>query len=184
MASSSSHVIEAAMNRTEWVNPENTPKSITHLFDYKSNGQLERKSYISTAEIYSDYVEFVYENDRIIRLTGYYKDAISGYTNYIYDNLGNIIKEMRYFVSPGGITELTTTTEYEYDRMHNPYQSFKRLITPGTYTNPNNIVKETYTLNFDVDRSIEKVQVTENSYKYNEMGYPVEKNDLVKYLYK
>ena len=80
--------------------------------------------------------------------------------------------------------ELTTTTEYEYDNMHNPYQSFKRLITPGIYTNQNNIVKETYTLHFEIDQFTEKVQITENLYEYNDMGYPVMVNGLKEYVYR
>jgi hypothetical protein len=184
MASSSSTVVEAAMNREEWVNPDNTPKSITHSYEYNSNGQLLRKSYIRPADKNSDIVKYLYDNDRIIRITGYYNAKISGYTDYLYDNNGNVIKQTKYYVSPAGIAELTTTTVYEYDNMHNPYQSFKRLITPGVYTNQNNITKETCTLNFDVDLSIEKVQVTENSYEYNDMGYPVKVNGLIGYVYK
>ena len=184
MASSDSRVIEAAMNRKEWVNPDNTPKSISHTFKYNSTGQLIRKNYIRPADKYSDFTEFLYENDRIIRTTGYYNNAISGYTDYIYDENGNIIKETRYFVSSAGIAELSTTTEYEYDNRHNPYQSFKRLMTLGVFTNPNNITKETYTLNFDVGPSIEKVQITENLYEYNDNGYPIKVNGVTEYVYK
>jgi len=87
-------------------------------------------------------------------------------------------------VLPTGIAELTTTTEYEYDNMHNPYQSFERLTTPGVFTNPNNITKETYTLNFDVAPSSEKVQITRNTYEYNDKGYPLKVNNLTEYVYK
>ena len=149
MASSDSRVIEAAMNRKEWVNPENTPKSISHKFKYYGNGQLLRKSFIRPADNNSDFIEFQYENDRIVRSTGYNNNLISGYTEYQYDEYGNVIRQKKYTVSPSGIDELSTTTEYEYDNMHNPFQSFRRLITPGIYTNPNNVTKETYTLNFE-----------------------------------
>lgn len=184
IASSDSRIVEAAMNRQEWVNPENTPKSISHTLEYNSQGQLVKKSYIRPPGNYSDFIEFLYKDDRIIRTTGYYKDAISGYSDYSYDDKGNIIKQQIYNVSPAGITALTTTTEYEYDDMKNPYQSFKRLMTPGIYTNQNNITKETYTLNFDVDPSIEKVQITQNIFEYNDKGYPVRVNGIVEYLYK
>jgi hypothetical protein len=184
MASSNSSVIEAAMNRKEWVNPDNTPKSISHSLKYNSNGQLIRKSYIRPSVNTTEFVEFLYENDRIVRATGYYNNSKSGYTDYKYDEKGNITEQTKYIISSTGIAELTTTTEYEYDNMHNPYQSFKRLITPGIYTNPNNITKETYTLNFDVDPLTEKVQITENSYEYNDKGYPVKVNGESEYLYK
>jgi hypothetical protein len=184
MTSSDSHVIEAAMNRTEWVNPGNTPKSISHTLEYNNKGELVRKNYIRTADNNSDYVEFTYEGDKIIKATGYYNNSISGYTNYIYDNNGNITRQMKYIVSSSGIAELATTTDYEYDNMPNPFHAFRRLTTPGVFTNPNNITKETYTLNFEVDPSIEKVQVTGYSYEYSDKGYPSKVNGLTEYIYK
>lgn len=183
MASSDSRVIEAAMNRKEWVSPDNTSKSISHKYEYTGNGQLFRKSFIRTSGNNGDFMEFQYENDRIVRSTGYNNNSISGYTDYQYDENGNVIRQTRFMVSTSGIAELSTTTEYEYDNMHNPFQLFRRLITPGIYTNPNNITKETYTLNFDVDPSIEKVQITENTYKYNLKGYPVKINGETEYVY-
>ncbi len=182
IASSSSSVLEEAMNRKEWVNPDNTPKSISHVLEYNSMNII-RKSFIRP-EGSSDIMEFLYEGDRIVRATGYYNGSISGYTDYLYDKKGNLIRATRYNMSPAGIAELTTTTEYEYDNFHNPYQSFRCLITPGIYTNPNNIIKETYTLNFDVDPSIEKVQIKEYTYKYNANGYPRKVNSETEYVYK
>src|SRR5690606_13450799 len=103
---------------------------------------------------------------------------------YQYDEYGNVIRQTKYLVSSSGIAELTTTTDYEYDNKHNPYQSFNRLMTPGIYTNPNNITKETYTIHFEVDPSIEKVQITERTYEYNANGYPIKVNGETEYLYK
>jgi hypothetical protein len=139
MASSDSRVIEAAMNRKEWVSPENTPKSISHTFEYNSKQQLIRKSYIRPSSNIPDYQKFLYEDDRIVRITGYSNNSISSYTNYIYDDNGNITKQTKCIISSTGIAELSTTTEYEYDNLHNPYLSFKRLTTPGVYTNPYNV---------------------------------------------
>ena len=184
IASSNSSVLEAAMSRIEWVNPDNTPKSISHMLEYNSLEHIIRKSIIYASRDNFDIYELLYENDRIVRLTGYYKNSISNYKDYLYDNNGNIIKQTSYHMSSAGIAELMTTTEYEYDNMHNPYQSFKRLLTPGIYTNPNNITKETYTIYFDIDPSIEKVQITENSYDYNDMGYPIKVNGDTEYVYK
>jgi hypothetical protein len=183
MVSSNSQIVEAAMNREEWVTPENTPKSISHKLEYFSSGQLSRKSYIRNDEKYSDFVEFQYEGDRIVSSTGYYNNSVSGRTDYYYDTNGNVIKEMKYMVSPEGINQLITTTQYEYDIMHNPFLIFKRLTTPGVYTNSNNIVKETTTLNFDVTPDIEKVQVNVYSYEYNYEGYPVKVNGTTEYVY-
>jgi hypothetical protein len=99
----------------------------------------------------SEYLEFAYENDRISRQTTYWKNEISGYIDYFYDEKGNLIKEIRYLVPSTGIAELSISTEYEYDKMLNPYQSFKRLMTSGINTNQNNIIKEIYTIHFEVD---------------------------------
>jgi hypothetical protein len=184
MASSNSSVIEAAMSRTEWVNPKNTPKSISHEYIYNTDGQLIQKAYIRTADNTPEYNSFTYENGRISRETMFWKDGNTGFINYFYDERGNVIKELRYAGPSGGIVSLSTTTEYEYDNMPNPYLAFKRLLTPGVFTNTNNITKETYTLNFDVDAFTEKVQVKTNTYEYNDRGYPVKINGTTEYLYK
>lgn len=181
MASSNSVVVEAGMNRTEWVNPENTPKSITHELIYDSNGEVRRKNFIRTGDVNSDYVEFLYENDRIIRESRYYKDELGSFTELFYDDRGNVVKKMRYFVSDG-IAQLGTTSEYELDFSHNPFQAFKRLVTPGIYTNVNNIIKETTTIHYEVDPTI-RIQVAENSYEYNNNGYPVKVNGITEYVY-
>jgi hypothetical protein len=184
IASSNSSVLEAAMNREEWVNPDNTSKSISHSLEYNNRGQLVRKSYIRPSVNTSDFVEFQYQNDKIIRATRYSNNSISGYTDYEYDENGNITRQTWHNLSSEGITEFSTTTEFEYDNMHNPYQSFKRLTDPGVFTNRNNITKETYILNFDVDPSVEKVQISENSYEYNDKGYPIKVNGETEYVYK
>jgi len=184
LASSNGSVIEAAMNRKEWVNPFNTPLSFSHSLKYKSNGELLRKSFFSPSDSKSQYNEYTYENNRISRQTMYWHNAISCYIDYEYDKRGNLIKESKYHVSAGGSVELSTTTEYEFDDMHNPYLAFKCLLSPGRYTNPNNITKETYTLHFEVDKWIQKVQVTINTYEYNSKGYPTKVNGEVEYIYK
>lgn len=182
--SSNSHVLETAMNREEWVDPSNTPKSISHEFNYNKEGQLTRKFYIHPSSDVSDYTEFLYENDQITRITGYHNNSRASYTDYLYDENGNIHKELKYLISETGLIELATTTEFEYDNMKNPFLSFKRLLTPGIFTNQNNITKEIYTLHFDVDPSIEKVQISENSYEYNDDGYPIRVNGQIEYIYK
>jgi hypothetical protein len=184
MASSSSAVIETAMQRTEWVNPGNTSKSLTQTFDYNDQGQVIRKNYLRTSDPNPDYSEFTYENDKIIRITGYYKNAVSGYRDFSYDNKGNVIKQMQYTVSDEGISQLAATTDYEYDSKFNPFRAFGRLLQPGIYTNLNNIVKETYTLNSPVQSIVENVQVTNNTYEYNLIGYPVRVNGSTEYVYR
>jgi hypothetical protein len=184
MFSSDIHVIEASMNRKEWVNPDNTPKSLTKKFDYDSNEQLTRITYNRPSVTNSEYSDYTLENDRISRQTMYWQNALSFYIDYLYDEKGNLVKESKYYVPSTGIAELWTTTEYEYDNMQNPFQWFKRLMSPGKYTNQNNITKQTYTIYLEVDQWTQKVQVIENSYEYNDKGYPVKVNGEAEYLYK
>lgn len=184
MFSSDIHVIEASMNRKEWVNPDNTAKSLTQTFDYNSDGILTRITYSRLSVTDSEYSEFSFENDRISRQTLYWQNELSFYIDYLYDEKGNLIKESKYHVLSTGIAELWTTTEYEYDNMHNPFQAFKRLMSPSKFTNPNNITKETYTIYFEVDQWTQKVSIITNTYEYNEKGYPIKVNGEAEYVYK
>jgi hypothetical protein len=184
MFSSSSSVIESAMNRKEWVNPENTSKSLTKTYEYNDIEQLIKVTYTRPSVSNSEYSEFTWEKDRISRQTMYWQNVKSFYIDYIYDENGNLIKESRYYIPSTGAAELWTTNDYEYDNMHNPYQSFRRLMTPGKYTNPNNTTKETYTIYFDVDPFTRNVQITNNTYEYNDKGYPVKVNGEAEYVYR
>jgi len=184
MFSSTWSVVEASMNREEWVNPDNTAKSLTQTLEYNGNEQLARKTYIRPSVTDSEYSEFSFENDRICKQTMYWQNVMSFYIVYVYDEKGNLIKESKYHVSSDGIAELWTTTEYEYDNMHNPFLAFKRLMSPSKYTNPNNITKETYTIYFEVDQWTQKVSIINNSYEYDDKGYPIIVNGETEYMYK
>ena len=184
IASSNSAVLQAAMNRTEWVNPQNTPKGISHEYIYGTNGLLKQKALIRSSDNTPEFNSFTYENGRISRQTMFWNNGSMGFIDYTYDDKGNLIKELRYDSQAEGSVSLSTTTEYEYDNMLNPYIVFNRLLTPGIYTNANNITKVTYTLNFDVDPFTQKVQVITNSYEYNDRGYPVKINGSTEYRYK
>ena len=73
---------------------------------------------------------------------------------------------------------------FVFDNKNNPYFSLRSLLIPGQNTNVNNIVKETYTLHFEVDKFIQPVQITEYSYEYNLMDYPVKRSDGWEFIYK
>jgi hypothetical protein len=182
--SSDIRVIEELANREEWVSPDNTPLRASHSFKYNTEEQLVNKTYIYHPQGNSVILEILYEDGRVVRSSSYRDGEISHYGDFTYDSDGNLTLEERYRYTPEGIAELQTTTEYEYDNMRNPYLAFKRLITPGKYTNQNNIVKETYTLHFEVDASIEKVQIREHSYEYNDDGYPVMVDGVTEYVYR
>jgi hypothetical protein len=181
--SSSSDVLNEAMKRKEWVNPQNTPKSATNTYFYGKNGQLNK----STANLSNGTINITTydcnDHNRISRQTFYSENSPSGYIDFFYDEPGNLIKRLHYYILTDGTDQLQTTTEYEYDTMHNPYLAFRQLLNPCRYTNLNNITKETYTLHFEVDSWIQKVQITTNKYEYNELGYPLKVNDETVYEY-
>jgi len=122
MFSSSMAVIQEAMNRKEWVNPDNTKISLAKSFKYGDNGQVIRVIYERPATSNSEFTEFSFENDRITRQTMYWQNEISFYIDYLYDERGNLIKESKYHVSTNRSPELWTTTEYELDNKGNPFR--------------------------------------------------------------
>ncbi|MGB8490594.1 MAG: hypothetical protein WCE64_06005, partial [Bacteroidales bacterium] len=156
--SSDSRALESSMMRKQWVNPANTEKSLTIKFEYNDAGRLTKAVYMRPGVINSEYTEFAWTDDRITRKTMYWNLQVSGYTDYFYDDRGNLAKEAKYRIE-GGDAKLITSTGYEYDKMNNPFRSFKRLITPGIFTNRNNITSETYTLYSDVQPGTENPRV-------------------------
>jgi hypothetical protein len=183
MVSSTYEVFWASMNRKEWVNPDNTRVSLTKTYEYENDGQLIRVRYIRPSSVKPEYTEFTFENGMINRKSMYWQNALSSYIEYSYDSNGNLLKAEKYQVSSTGEAKLLTVNEYEYDDMRNPFQSFRRLITPGKYTNPNNITRETYTTHIEIDPGMQKVSVTNYTYEYNDMGYPVKVNGETEYVY-
>ena len=184
IASSSSYVLEEAMNRTEWVSPENTEKDVYSTFQYKRNGQLEKRTTYRINNDNSSYSLFAYDKQRrIARRTSYTDGKATLYDEYSYDSIGNLIKMERFNILGNGSAELRTTHEYEFDNKHNPYYSLKGLLIPGQNTNPNNITKDIYTLHFEVDDFIDPIQITEYSYDYNSEGYPVRNNYSFEFIY-
>jgi YD repeat-containing protein len=176
--SSDSRMLEAAMNRKDWVSPANTDKNSTRIYFYDDSGTL-----IKTGT-HSNDSRFSYDDHgRIIRQTFYQDDIQSGYIDFFYDASGNISTRLHYGLLASGEAELKTTTEYEFDNKHNPWKAFSSLMLPGQNTNINNIIKETYTIHFEVDPFIDTIQITENSYRYNTLDYPVSKNDFETYVY-
>lgn len=175
----------AVNNRDEWVNPNNTEMTNQIEYEYTNDGRLIKMITKRLHNNFSDYSTFEYNEQGLIsKQTIYHENKISGYKQYTYDNRGNLKKETHYLVnSDTGKAELQTTKVLEYDDKFNPYKQLCKLPTPGKYTNTNNVIKETYTLHFEVSTDIEKVQVTENNYEYNTEGYPVKMNNIVEFVY-
>ena len=184
IVSSSSYVLEEAMKRKEWVSPENTGKDSYFSFEYNKSGLLEKRTTNRINSAYKSDDFFTYNQaGQLVKRTSYQDNKVSVIDEYFYDSSGNMKKQERYLESETGTPVLQTTTEYEFDNKHNPYLPFRKLMIPGQNTNPNNIVKETYTLHFEVDNFVQKVQIKEFSYEYNSKEYPVYRSDGFEYVY-
>jgi hypothetical protein len=170
---------QAAVNRTEWVNPDNT--RLSGIATYKYNNQFLES--ITEERIPGDVQNkstFFYDNNgRIVNRVFYSAGEVFGKIVYSYDVSGNVIKEEQYY---GDV--LSSTRLLEYDNKHNPYAVFRNLLVPGIYTNENNITRDTQILAHNTDPNIETVQVTVSVYKYNDLGYPVTQNGFIRYEYK
>jgi hypothetical protein len=184
LLSSSWEVVQAANNRTEWVTPENTPRTSYKTYGYDKEGKLFSVSNYRKNG-YLEYSELSYNNNGNINRRSYYlENKVSAYFDFLYDERGNLIKTSRYWVPVSGEDILSYTYEYEYDNKSNPFRAFKRLIVPGLngiYTNENNIVKETYTVVGEFESFVSRV--TEIGYEYDERGYPVKKGSSIVYEY-
>ena len=153
-------------------------------YEYNISGQLINTKFSFPSGSNRESSEFSYDaNNRISRQTLLWDNKRSGYINYLYDGKGNLINEKVYSLSSAGVAELSTTTLYEFDNYNNPYRSFFKLMIPGINTNPNNIIKETYTIHFKPGQGTDIVQVTITSYTYNSKGYPVRKDGTIEYQY-
>jgi len=177
IVSSDWQTAQQSMNRTEWVNPENT----------EMNGRANY-FYINSRLIIIDVTRFpggvksttAYEYDdkgRISKRIYYYEDQPSAFTEFLYDENGNLIAEIKKEMIDG-VPVLMVKTEYEFDDKNNPYIAFQRLLRPGEYTNKNNIVRRVQTLYFDAPM-VEKIQETNYTYEYNSEGYPIKKNGSI-----
>jgi len=177
-------VLENALDRKGILNPADSRKGGTLEFKYDIYGQLIKTIFGGASGNNSEYSEFSYDsNGRIGRQTLLWDNKIIGYIDYLYDGGGNLIKETVYSIASSGLPEINTTTQYEFDNYQNPFKVFYRLMTPGINTNPNNIIKETYTIHFKPGQGTEITRITLNSYTYNSNGYPVRKNGNIQYLY-
>lgn len=174
LASSNSSVLQGAIDRAEWVNPQNTELTGTLIFEYNTDKKL-----VKSTELIG-YSEYEYDNnDRIKTRKMYNEGKLSGIREYEYDLTGNVLRDDHYHVSEDGSKILSTTTEYEYDNMKNPFFNLKPDKFPVENTNPNNITRKKYTV-YNYPEGSSEIQYT---YTYNSRGLPVERSDGLSYVY-
>ena len=81
--SSDSHIAQASMNRTEWVNPDNTAKEMFRTYEYNQNGQLIKYSINRLNTNYKSYSIFEYNaKGQISKETWYSDGKANGNTIY------------------------------------------------------------------------------------------------------
>jgi hypothetical protein len=110
------------------------------------------------------YTKFKYNTDnRLIRSSIFNSDSVEvKYTEFIYDEIGNVIETNFY---QNG--DLSFNEKYEYDNMNNP---FKELTMVNSVYNisQNNVIKHSQ-INY---MSGNNFSTTVYTYQYNENGYP------------
>jgi hypothetical protein len=178
-------VFQTAMNSPTLLDAASGKKGGTLTYEYNASGLLVKSTYTRPSVTSSEYSEFTYNSsNKISRQTMYWDKVATGYVDYSYDAKGNLVNEALYNLPASGIAELSTTTQYSFDSSPNPYKATSKLLIPGINTNSNNVIKETYTIYIPATQGADKVQVTENAYQYNGMGYPISKNDNILFVYK
>jgi len=178
-------VFQTAINKTDWITPVNGKKSGTITYEYDTNGKLIKTTNLTPSSAVIEHSDFIYNSsNKISKQTMYWGDIATGYIDYSYDGSGNLVKEMLYNLPSTGDAELITTTTYAFDSNLNPFKYTSKLMIPGISTNANNIIKETYTIHVGANQGADKVQITETTYEYNGMGYPISKNGNITYIYK
>jgi hypothetical protein len=176
--------IGTILTKNRIVNPDQAKIVGTATYEYNSNDELVKTTFNRPSETTSEYSLFSYNgNKKINRKTLYWENSVTGYIEYSYDSNGNLIKESLYYLPSTGVAELISTTQYEFDTKQNPFKSFNSLMIPGINTNRNNIVKEIYTIYPSIEKGTEKVQITQTTYVYDGLGYPVLKNGNIIYYY-
>jgi hypothetical protein len=177
-------VAQTALNSQVMVTPENGKKGGIITYEYNDNAQLVKTIYTNPSATSSEYSQFTYGNNNMInRQTMYWVNTATGYIDYSYDSKGNLTKEALYNLPATGAAELITTTEYVFDNELNPYKASSKLLIPGIYTNQNNIVKVTNTINLSASNGSDNVQTTDMTYEYNSQGYPVSINGNTTFIY-
>jgi hypothetical protein len=177
-------VSQTAMTQTAFITPASGKIMGIITYEYNESGQLTKSVSTHPSLTCIEYSLYTYDsNNRINRQSMYWDDAATGYIDYAYDSKGNLTSESLYSVPLTGDPVPVTSVKYSFDNESNPYRQTSKLQIPGINTNLNNITKETYTIFESATHGSDKVSVTENTYTYNTLGYPVSKNGNMTFVY-
>lgn len=181
MASSDWETAQQSLNRTDWVTPENTEINGRANYTYTKN-KLKNIEVTRLPSGTKSSTTYEYDNNgRISKRVYYFENHPSSFTEFFYDDNGNLITEIKKEIIDG-VPVIMVKTEYEFNDENNPYQAFQKLLRPGENTNKNNILNKVQTLYFDAPLA-EKIQVTNFIFEYNSEGYPIKKNNNYTFEY-
>ena len=177
LASLDPETVQQSYNRTEWVTPENTEINRRANYTYSNNKLTKHEiTLLTTGEI----TYYTYEHDkngRISKRTYFHENQPSQSDEFLYDDKGNLITEVRNHIN-NGIPVMVRKIVYGFDDKNNPYIVFQRLLEPGVYSNRNNIIKEVCTLYTGIP-SEDEIQETNYTYEYNSDGYPIKRDNEI-----
>jgi hypothetical protein len=182
--SNDASVSQTAMTQAAWVTMASGKKGGVITYEYNSDGQLTKATSSHPSLTCTEYSLFTYDvNGRISRQSAFWEDSPTGYIDYGYDSKGNLTSAVLYKLPASGDPVAISSVKYSFDNSPNPYKMNSKYPIPGIYTNINNVTKETYTMFLSATQAQDQVTVTENTYTYNTMGYPVSKNGNVTFVY-
>lgn len=177
-------VSQSAMTQASWVTVASGKEVGIVTYEYNQNGQLTKSTTTHPSFTCTEYSLFTYDtNGRISRQSMYWDEVATGYIDYTYDSKGNLANETLYSTPLTGDPVAINSTKYSFDGAPNPYRMNNKLPVPGINSNINNIVSETYTIYRPAALGSDNVTVTENTYTYNTLGYPVSKNGNITFVY-
>ncbi len=163
--------------------PRKAKPSEIHEFQYNENGKLLRQDHYFMGNEQKQlmvYITYEYDQENIVKLVYYIPTGeMSHYTTFEYDENSNVIEVKSYGKTQNTEFELQNKSICEYDNKLNPFKVFQATGYPGVFTNTNNITREIH-FNYYGDEVYSDTIV--NTYEYNDIGYPVEVNDI-KYRY-
>ena len=182
--SSDISVSQTAMTQAAWVTAASGKEIGIVTYEYDQNGQLTKSTTTHPSFTCTEYSLFTYDaNGRISRQSMYWDEVATGYIEYTYDTKGNLAGETLYSTPLTGDAVAINSIKYNFDGAPNPYRMNNKLAIPGINSNINNIVKETYTIYRPAALGSDNVTVTDNTYTYNTLGYPVSENGNMTYVY-
>ena len=165
-------------NGETYTDPREAPITQYSSYEYDNSGVLVKKlDYYLNGEEFQlvSYTTYEYEDGYVRHINLYNpRGELTQKHTYAYDENGNIIRDEYYFKEAENVFILTQTQDFKFDDKVNPYRVFEKEGIPGRFTNPNNIVKITYT---DYYSGQKNVYTTEFLYAYDDSGLPVERDN-------